>query len=145
MHEIKLRRACRILRGEGPGGERQQVERRLVALAGNEEVVAALPVKGCFRGALDGIRRAEPAASEGRRRGRRAAQGFGQQIVLRHVGGRIAFKNNRRAVPVAAVFCQGGDFIQPLIAFLVRQPHDLKRTVPLHGPRGVIIDALPWP
>ena len=59
-HEDEPRRAQRILRGQGDEPDAKHGQHGLVALAHDEQVVAALPVEHRLGRALDGVGRAQP-------------------------------------------------------------------------------------
>ena len=71
-------------------------ERRFLALADDEEIVAALALEDGFGRALDRVRRAEPcAAGDGGDAVGAVSSAAREQVVLADVGGRVAFEDDR--------------------------------------------------
>ncbi len=80
--------AGRVLRGEREQREPEHRERGFIALADDEQMVAALPLEDRFGRPLDRIRRAEPDA-------RRARRGGGRRVERRRRADRS--RGSRRA------------------------------------------------
>ena len=92
------------MRGEGEHGEAEHGERGFVALADDEQVVAALPLEDGFGRSFDRVRRAEPAARRGGGSGgRRGVEHGAEEIVFADVGGGVALEDDGAGIALAAV------------------------------------------
>ena len=107
-----------------------------------EAVIAALATKSRLGRARDGVRRAQPGACRGRRLDRRGRKEALQHFIFPHVGGSVAFENNRSALRPARLLGAATDFFQPQFALFLRKPDDLERTVAFQGAGGVVVNRL---
>lgn len=140
-HRMMRTAPGRVLGREGDERNGEDGERGLVALADEEEVVAALPVEDGLGGAFDGVGRAEPDARCGGLFDGCGGEQILQHRVFPHVGRRVAFEDNRPRIVCACLAGLFGDLDEIGVAFLVRQPDGLEGAVALDGAGGVVVDA----
>ncbi len=142
MNEVKLGRIfTRVLRSKREHAEAHDGGDGFVVLTDEEQMAAALTRKHGFGGAFDGIGHAEPALGIGGGFDGWIFQGCGEQGVVAHVGGHVAFKDDGTLVAEAAFLGDLGDFKEVGIALFVGEPDDLEGAVAFHGTGGVIVDA----
>ena len=104
-------------------------------------MIAALPVEYGLGRPLDGIRRAEPAArGRGRRGGRRIERGA-KQIVFAHVRRRIALEDDRAAMRIVKFRRERLHLVEPRVALVIGEPHDLEGAVPFDRAARVVVNA----
>ena len=131
-----------ILHRQRQQRERQQRERAFLALADDEQVVAALPAENQFGRTLDGIGRAQPDARLVGETGGHGGHGGAQQQILPDVRRGAAFKDDWPGILAGRLIGMGPDFGQVTVADLVIQPHGLERTVALNRTGGVVVNPL---
>lgn len=117
------------LRGEGEERGGEDGEHGFVALADEEEVVAALAQEGGLGGAFDRVGRTEPDARRGG-----AGEGLGgeeraQEWVFADVGGGVAFEDNRAGIGDAGFCDLAFDFVEIGVADFVGEPDGLEGAV----------------
>ncbi len=108
-------------------------------------MISALPPEHGLGRTFDGVGRAQPDARGARRLGWMRVEHRTQHNIVPHIGRRVAFKDD--GLPTRNVFLIGKPphLPQPLVAFLIRQPHDLERAVALERAAVVVVNGLAGP